>query len=40
MKTITGINAPLGITVERQSVNVSNVSGEDADVILLKHTLR
>lgn len=39
MKTITGINPPLGITVERQSVNMMNVSGEHADVIL-KHTLR
>lgn len=40
MKTITGINAPLGITAERQNVNMTNVSGEHANVILLKHTLR
>lgn len=37
---MTGINAPLGVTAERQSVNMMNVSGEHADVILLKHTLR
>lgn len=35
-----GINGPLGITVERQSVNMMDVSGEHADVILLKHALR
>lgn len=40
MKTITGINAPLGITADRQNVNMTNVSGEHANVILLKHTLR